>query len=408
MEKTSGRQIRGPVHGKYITILSIDGGGMRGVIPGVILARLESLLQEVDGKDARLADYFDLIAGTSTGGLITAMLTAPNENQRPLFSAAEIVDFYKEHGPEIFPQRNWLGWVGNWIGNKIDQLRQVVGPKYDGKYLHKLLKTKLSSTRLHQTLTKVVIPTFDIRNLQPTIFSSFRKNNTAMMNARLADICIGTSAAPLFLPAHYFTSSDDIGKVKEFNLVDGGVVANNPTFVAISEATEQLREKNEHFPAIAPCDYRTFLVISIGTGAAENEHKYDAETVSQWGCWEWITNNALPDVFFEAGPDMVDYHLSVIFRSFHSKENYLRIQDDKLRGEEASFDNATKENLENLVKKGNDLLRKPVSRVNLETGHYEVVKHGDSNEEALKKFAQALSQEKKLREKNCLKTKEVE
>ncbi|GKU93338.1 hypothetical protein SLEP1_g6939 [Rubroshorea leprosula] len=87
-----------------ITILSIDGGGIRGIIPGVILTSLESELQKLDGKEARVADYFDVIAGTSTGGLVTAMLTAPNEKNRPLFAAKDIKDFYLTHSPNIFPQ----------------------------------------------------------------------------------------------------------------------------------------------------------------------------------------------------------------------------------------------------------------------------------------------------------------
>ncbi|KAM0014209.1 putative patatin-like phospholipase domain, Acyl transferase/acyl hydrolase/lysophospholipase [Helianthus debilis subsp. tardiflorus] len=102
--ETTKSIVQAPTNEKYITVLSIDGGGVRGLIPAVILEFLEAKLQEKDGEDARIADYFDIIAGTSTGGLITAMLTAPNEERRPLFSAQEIKEFYLQNCPRIFPQ----------------------------------------------------------------------------------------------------------------------------------------------------------------------------------------------------------------------------------------------------------------------------------------------------------------
>nr|GMD99381.1 patatin-like protein 2 [Ipomoea batatas]GME09835.1 patatin-like protein 2 [Ipomoea batatas] len=160
-------QIQAPTYGNLVTILSIDGGGIRGVIPSIILDYLESQLQELDGADARLADYFDVMSGTSTGGLVTAMLTAPGENDRPLYAARDIKPFYLNHGPKIFPQKR--GWFC-----KIWQLiRSVFLPKYDGKYLHSLVKEELKDIRLKDTLTNVVIPTFDIKCLQPVIFSTY-------------------------------------------------------------------------------------------------------------------------------------------------------------------------------------------------------------------------------------------
>jgi len=93
-----------PSSGNMITILTVNGGGVRGLIPATILEFLEAKLQELDGPDVRIADYFDVIAGTSTGGLITAMLAAPNENNRPLFTAEGITKFYLEQCSSIFPQ----------------------------------------------------------------------------------------------------------------------------------------------------------------------------------------------------------------------------------------------------------------------------------------------------------------
>lgn len=136
----------------------------------------------------------------------------------------------------------------------------MTGPKHDGKYLHNLLKEKLGELRLHNSLTNVVIPAFDIKLLQPVLFSSykvlsFHQNNKRLkertnsetihnqvlsilfvlqlkenpaLNAKMADVCIGTSAAPTFLPAHYFENRQEGGVKKEFHLIDGGIVANNP------------------------------------------------------------------------------------------------------------------------------------------------------------------------------------
>nr|GMD94543.1 patatin-like protein 2 [Ipomoea batatas] len=283
----------------FVTVLSIDGGGIRGIIPAVILAYLESQLQELDGENARLADYFDVISGTSTGGLVTAMLTAPDENGRPLYAAKDIKPFYLNNGPKIFPQK------GGWFGKIWPSIRSVFGPKYDGKYLRSLLKEQLKDIRLKDTLTNIVIPTFDIKNLQPVIFSTYQAKRCPKMDAYLSDVCIGTSAAPTYLPAHYFKIEDPkhgTEPPREYNLIDGGVAANNP--------------------------------------------------------------------------------------------------DDELCGTctISSVDAATKENLEKLVETGEKLLKKPVSRVNLEIGVSEPIANSGTNEDALKRFARLLTNEKRLRE----------
>ncbi|KAJ8764367.1 hypothetical protein K2173_006107 [Erythroxylum novogranatense] len=387
--------IQPPCYGNLITVLSIDGGGIRGIIPGVVLAYLESELQKLDGEDARLADYFDVIAGTSTGGLVTAMLAAPDENNRPLYAAKEIVPFYLENCPQIFPQAKGP------LASVVNILKALTGPKYDGKFLRKLVRGKLKNTKLHQTLTNVVIPTFDIKKLQPSIFSSYKVSGDLLIDADLSDICIATSAAPTYFPAHYFKNEDTHGNFREFNLIDGGMAANNPTLVAIREVMQQIMKKNPHFLPVKPLEYERFLVISIGTGSDKNGTKYTAKMSSKWGVISWLYENGsspLIDCYGQGIADMVDYHNCVIFEALNSENNYLRIDDDRLKGHESSTDYATKENLESLVKVGETLLKKPVSRMNLDTGRYQPVENAGTNEEALHRFAKRLSDERRLRE----------
>ncbi|KAK8941574.1 hypothetical protein KSP40_PGU022471 [Platanthera guangdongensis] len=391
--------------GSFVTVLSVDGGGIRGIIPAIILAFLESKLQELDGEEARIADYFDVIAGTSTGGLVTAMLTSPTKNtNRPIFSAKDITDFYLKHSPKIFPQkRDKLNCCNlELLGSTSWRfVRALFQPRYDGKYLHNLLREILGDTRLHQTLTNVVIPTFDIKLLQPTIFSSFEGKTNPLKDANLSDICIGTSAAPTYLPAHYFQTADSQGNSRTFNLVDGALAANNPTLLAMNLVTKNIFEHCEdYFPMKNPAEYSKFLVISLGTGSAKVEEKYGAEDAAKWGVLRWLYNKGdtpVVDMYSQAGADMSDIMTSILFQTLHSQNNYLRIQDDTLTGNTSSMDIATEENLKELVKIGENLMQKTVSRVNIETGLYEPVEGEGSNEDALISFANLLSEERKRR-----------
>ncbi|KAF7137295.1 hypothetical protein RHSIM_Rhsim07G0230300 [Rhododendron simsii] len=230
--------------------------------------------------------------------------------------------------------------------------------------------------------------------------SELQVKTNSSLDALLSDICISTSAAPTYLPAHYFDTKDSDGKVREFNLIDGGVAANNPTLIAIGDVAKQIMKRNTDYSSIEKMDYGRLMVISLGTGTAKIEEKYIANDAAKWGLLNWLTSDGsspLIDVFSHASADMVDLHLSVIFQALHSEKNYLRIQDDSLTGVVSSVDVATKINLEDLVKVGEGLLKKPVSRVNLDTGLNEPC-DDETNEEALKRFAKILSEEKRNRD----------
>ncbi|KAM7507069.1 hypothetical protein LguiA_017522 [Lonicera macranthoides] len=384
---------KGSTRGKMVTVLSIDGGGIRGIIPGTILAFLESKLQELDGADARIADYFDVLTGTSTGGLVSIMLTAPNKDNRPIYAAKDINNFYLEHTPKIFPQKSKncpLLWTDskhlflflsrNTFFDSVKNLfSEITGPKYDGVYLSSLVKELLGDLRIKQTLADVIIPAFDIKRLQPVIFSTDNAKVDVLKDALLSDICLSTSAAPTYLPGHYFETKDANGNARSFDLIDGGVAANNPTQIALTHITKEVLTGNVQFVQIEPMDCTRMLVLSLGTGIAKHEGKYNAVTASNWGLINWVYDNGstpIIDVFSDASADM----------------------EDGLTGDASSVDVATTENLNALVEIGNKLLEKSVSRVNLETGMFEAVEGEGTNAEALSRFAKLLSEERKLRQ----------
>ncbi|XP_074325184.1 patatin-like protein 3 [Apium graveolens] len=380
-----------------VTLLSIDGGGIRGIIPGTILAFLESKLQELDGPSARIADYFDVISGTSTGGLVTTMLTAPNDENRPLFAAKDINAFYQENGPKIFPRASFRGFLRN-----IRRLFvTLTGPKYNGEQLRSIVRALVGDMTLNQTLTDVIIPSFDIKRLYPIIFCSDEARANTSRNACLFDVCLGTSAAPTYFPAHKFATTYEDGRIRTFDLIDGGIAANNPTQVAITHITNEILNGNfKYVDDTTPINPTRMLVISLGTGSAKYEQKYDAEKASKWGILNWIFDNGntpILDAYGAASQDMVDIHVSSLFQALHAEKNYLRVQEDSLTGDESSVDVATTKNMDRLSEIGEELLQKPVSRVNLDTGMFEQVAGEGTNSEALAHFAEMLSDERKFR-----------
>ncbi|CAL5349113.1 unnamed protein product [Camellia sinensis] len=182
---------------------------------------------------------------------------------------------------------------------------------------------------------------------------------------------------------------------------DARIVDYFDALIAISEVTKQIMRRSSDYFATKKMDYGRLLVISLGTGSPIANEKYNADESAKWGLLGWLTSGGstpIVDVISQASSDMIDYHLNVVFQAFHSEKNYLRIQDDTLTGKVLSVDIATKRNLEDLVKVDEGLLKKPISRVNLETGIVEPVGQ-ETNEEALRRFAKLLSDEKRLRDK---------
>jgi patatin-like phospholipase/acyl hydrolase len=235
-------------------ILCIDGGGMRGVIAATLLKNIEKLMNLMGANDP-LYSYFDLISGTSTGGIIALGLTTPLRensllaNKTNFSNTAEIkniVDIYLKYGSIIFP-RNQLRFSLNTIG-------QLFTDKYDDLSFNKLLENIFKDAKLGEALRPTMVVTYDINNDRPYIISSYQNPSVAVKTAARA-----TSAAPTFFSP---TSIIDVATGKPISLIDGGVVANNPVLFAYKEAKKL-------YP-----DAEKFHVLSIGT--ASTSYKIDS------------------------------------------------------------------------------------------------------------------------------------
>lgn len=190
---------------KSFNILSIDGGGILGLYSADILEKIE----HENCNDEPLSKYFNLITGTSTGGIIALALSTGA-------SANEIKQFYLKHGEKIFPKKKCL-------------FPGVFKNKYSNKNLTNALKEFFGNKTIKDCKSSVCIPAIDVATCQPIMFKT---NNNGKLcrdeNTLLVDIALATSAAPTYFPLHSFDSF--------LGLADGGLWQNNPTLYGIIEA----------------------------------------------------------------------------------------------------------------------------------------------------------------------------
>ena len=267
---------------KQKTVLSIDGGGIRGIIPAMILAKIESqtldnireLIQKStdkteeekavlhaevkdkvkikDGKEFMpTAELFHLIAGTSTGGILALALTMrdPNAPKQPQYTAEELADFYPADGKKIFGRSLWRRLPG--VG--------YVTAKYSSDGITSVLNKRLGGTMLSDALTPVLIPSYEMVKREAWFFRSRRAKKQSDYDFRMQDVALATSAAPTYFPEHEMTvTTKENGQTVEYDgrFVDGGIYANHPAMCAYVEA-EDPEDGIEG---------ENILLVSLGTG----------------------------------------------------------------------------------------------------------------------------------------------
>jgi uncharacterized protein len=318
--------------GKTIRVLSLDGGGIRGLMSARILAELEALTGQP------ICRLFDFVAGTSTGGILALALTVPDGSGAPRYRAADLGRIYLEHGREIFSRSLW---------HRVSALDNLLDERYPSKGIEGVLQTYFGDARLKDTLLPVLITAYEIERRAPFLFRT-RYARTPPRAGEVFDfplwqVARATSAAPT-----YFEPCKIAGAGKDYYaLVDGGVYANNPAMCAFAEMRAQHPQAD-------------VLLVSIGTG--ELCRRIPFEEAKDWGIKGWM--RPVLDVVFDGVSDTVDFQLRALL-----PRSYYRFQTRLDEGSD-DMDDASRTNLrvlgllaDRLVAESHDRLATLASRL---------------------------------------------
>ncbi|MDQ6745575.1 MAG: patatin-like phospholipase family protein [Actinomycetota bacterium] len=269
------------------TILAIDGGGIRGIIPALVLADLE----ERTGRG--VAECFDLIAGTSTGGIIALALTVPDENGHPRWRARDLVELYERQGSRIFSHE---------LRKSLRGLGGMIHEKYEAVELERIVAEYCGEARLSQAVTEVLITAYEVVARRPHFFDSAKARSDPAADFTMRHVARATSAAPTYFEPHNIART---GELDPLVLVDGGVYANNPAMCAWVEAERQGIDGD-------------VLLVSLGTGHLTRPFLY--QDIRHWGLAQWA--RPMLDVVFDGVSKTIDYQLSELLGS----DRYWRLQ----------------------------------------------------------------------------------
>ena len=313
-------------------ILSIDGGGIRGIIPGQFIVKMEEAFK------INVAEEFDLCAGTSTGGILTCAYLFPNGSSGPKYTSEEVVDLYLKNGDKIFDIPFF---------HKIRSLGGVSDEKYPSDGIEGILNTYFGDIWLKDLLKPTVITSYDILRRKGHFFKQQKAVNSPDYNFKVKDVARATSAAPTYFECAKITNElGGSAEENKFPLIDGGVFVNNPALAAYAEGRNILKNDDD-----SDCTAKDMKILSLGTGFTRKPYHYDK--AKNWGMAQWV--QPVIDVMMSGGAEVADYQLKAIYDSVDEPEQYLRANIDlKDYGSvDPDIDNATQENMEQLQEVGN-------------------------------------------------------
>ena len=303
-------------------VLSIDWGGIRGIIPAMVLAEIERRT----GK--RTAEVFDLVAGTSTGGILALGLTKPGQDGKPEYSAKKLIDLYETEGGKIFSIPVW---------HRIQSVGGLAEEKYPSEGIEEVAKKYFGDVRLAQAYKEVLVTAYEIEKRGPWFF----KRRHALdpdegFNPFMRDVARATSAAPTYFEPLQLK----VGSEGNLAFIDGGVHSNNPAMCAYVEARKIHPEEED------------FLVVSLGTGELTRSLPY--EEVKGWGLALWA--QPILNVVFDGVADTVDYQLRELLSMEEGEaRRYYRFQTVLDIGKD-DMDDASRTNIAALKVKAREII----------------------------------------------------
>jgi len=317
-------------------ILSIEGGGVRGIIPATILNILEQEIQKVSNNPKLvIGDVFDMVTGTSCGAILTCLYTIGktdcNDKIVPKYSANEVLNIFKKNIPSIFV-RTILGRIWE-------------GPEYTSDGIDKIANEIAGETKIKDLTKPIFVPVYDMNTGTPFYFSSFENNEY-----KVKDLIRAATAAPTFFaPVSLVTATNETQV-----LIDGGVFMNNPSHAALLAALDKLKT--------LPPRRRPKKIILVSISCGENNDKYT--NVNRWGKLSWIC--PIINISIDMNAEIVDRQLLQLFDLCADKEDYFRF-DPPLKEGNSSIDDINPKNLQGLETDTLNYLNTPEIKCRIET-----------------------------------------
>lgn len=320
---------------KKIRILSLDGGGIRGIISAKILCYLEAKLREHAGQEAFLADFVDMVAGTSTGGIITCAMLTPDDKGSPKMDMQEILELYLKQGKEIFPY-NWMR----------KYLSLAYNEQFDSNGIESIFQEKFHDIKLSELLKPCLVTSYEMQKRFAKFFCSSEAKTNKTKEYFVRDVARATSAAPTFYEPALIES--EYGE--EMAYIDGGVFANNPTLCVYAEARKMFFSEilNNKLKPDQPTA-KDMLIVSIGTGNVQEPYLY--KDYKNAGGINWI--RPILDIMMSGNAETVQYQLKQMYKTLKPKDqkDYYRLEPD-LSFASSDMSNVVDENLLELEQAG--------------------------------------------------------